>query len=173
VVRAIGLASAESIDLGEGIPRIYSRDGGVLMFPPLDGWTLVAGLDLPVWLDRGTLDTAALSTRLGAEVQFFATHRVVEAHHWERSIDGRLVRRFRFVGDSGEVEANEGALTDVEFEHHLDEFLAAGFTQRLRLAPDESTVFAVATDWSIDPTRLDERAIDDTRGTWGSWPHDD
>ena len=133
----------------DGVGAVYAADASerptpVFVGSPVDGWVLVP-FAWPL-ASPDEFDLGALSSRYG-EAQRFVTHRVVEAHEWERWVDGRPVRRFGWLGESGEVlydEGEPGELEDQEFA-------------------DEELVMEIAGAWSIDPTRLDERAdVDDT-----------
>lgn len=108
---------------------------------------------------------------LGCDVQFFASHRVVEAHGWALASQGQLVRRFSYLGEAGEVQANLGELTEGE---RSDRLAAAAvqlpvgpvdFDDEALELPDEDTVLAVARAWSLDPTALDGK--DDRQGLLG------
>jgi hypothetical protein len=121
----------------------------LFLTPPLDGWTLVV---LAPSLAEAPFDFAALSRELG-EVQKFGSHRVVESHEWQRWVDGSPVRRYWWVGESGEIRLDDGEPAAAEGslarKGDLDgEWDALDF-------PEEDTVLAVAAEWSIDPTTLD------------------
>ena len=109
VADAIGLTARQPLPWREGVDA--ARDEGVFVSPPTSGWVLAVGVG---WFGNEP-DVAALSERLAAEVQYFGTHGVVEAHTWERAVDGRLVRRVRYVGESGAFE-QEGDATQTELE---------------------------------------------------------
>jgi hypothetical protein len=51
---------------------------------------------------RGGSRAADLARRLKTEVQYFSTHRIVEAHAWGRAHPEGLGRAYVFVGESGE-----------------------------------------------------------------------
>jgi hypothetical protein len=81
-------------------------------------------------------------------VHAYATNRVIEYHHWMIAKEGRLIRSFAYLGESGEILANVGPVTDVE--------RTFGFFNlpQERWHPTEADVMAVAAAWSFDPTRL-------------------
>jgi hypothetical protein len=123
----------------------------VFVTPPVDGWTLVV---LAPSLAEAALDLAGLSRRFG-EAQKLATHRVVESHEWQRWVDGSPVRRYWWVGESGEIRLDDGEPATAEGSlAHADDL--DGYWDELEL-PDEDTVLEVAAEWSVDPTTLDER----------------
>jgi hypothetical protein len=154
VADVLGLRDLGPVPWRNGIDLAYLTDDRLVLTPPLPGsggsnWLLVTGR----WLLRADTDpdTAYLSAVLGTEVQFFATYRVSELHRWERAVGGALVRRFGYVGETGDVIAWRGVPDEVE--------TAIG----LPPVPDPDTDILVGEDdvlrlaraWSVDPTSLD------------------
>jgi hypothetical protein len=153
---ALGLRDLGPVSWRSGIDLAYLTDDRLVLTPPLPGahgshWLLVAGR----WLLRpGTaVDVADLSTVLDTEVQLFATHRVVELHHWERAVDGALVRAFEYVGESGEVTRWQGVPDETERAFGLP----AAPDPEVDILVAEDDVMRVAGAWSVDPTALDGR----------------
>jgi hypothetical protein len=162
ICAALGANDLGTVDWQQGIDLAYLTDNRGAVTPPLADaggvlWTLVVGRLF--FADAGMPDIVELSDRLGTEVQFFATHRVVEAHFWERAVAGRLVRSFRYVGEIGEITRWYGEPDATE--------LAIGLPPRFDTAAepevqpnvvvDEDDVMTVAAAWSLDPTKLDGR----------------
>jgi hypothetical protein len=95
-------------------------------------------------------------------VQFFATHRVVEAHLWARAIGGSLVRAYSYVGESGEKRVEIGEPTPEEialdlrfFDPNGPDAEEDGYWEREDLRyPDEEDVMRVAERWSVNPAAL-------------------
>ena len=155
VAQALGLQDTATTPWARGIAAV-SEDAGERPAPvfaggPIDGWVLVPfgwALAEPGELD---LDLAGLSRRFG-EVQRFATQRVVDAHEWERWADGQPLRRYGWLGESGEVRFNEGEPTE-----HDEDVLPDGDAEwdDWEIA-DEERVMEIAAAWSVDPTTLDE-----------------
>ncbi|HTJ34030.1 MAG TPA: hypothetical protein VL738_12435 [Dactylosporangium sp.] len=106
---------------------------------------------------------AGLSARLGAEVQFFGTHRVAEYHEWALATGGRLLRRLRCDGSRGEFE-QEGAPTPVEAELSIPAMSAEDWHV------NEFAVMRVAAAWSLDPNTLDLRESSAPTGLAGTVP---
>lgn len=155
VVVALGLRDLGEVGWRTGVDMAYLTDDRLLLTPPLPGaggtdWVLVAGRWL---LDESSVDVAALSARLGREVQAFATYRTHEVHRWQRAVDGVLVRAFGFRGDTGEVTRWTGEPDAAE--------RAAGLPASLAAEPDvlvgEVDVLRLAGAWSVDPTTLEGR----------------
>jgi hypothetical protein len=154
VARALGLRDLGPVSWREGIDLAYLTDDRVVLTPPLPGagdasWLLVTGR----WLfgPGAAVDVPALSATLGAEVQFFSTYRVGEAHRWERAVGGQLVRAFGYVGESGEVvewlgepDAAEAAIGLVREPDADADILVS-----------EDDVMRLAGAWSVNPTGLD------------------
>jgi hypothetical protein len=161
VAGALGVIGASAVSWAEGIRAVrLSRQGRAVIFlaAAVDGWTLavLGGGDL--FEDNGTgsgaLDLPSLSRRFG-DVQKFATHRVVEYQEWQRWAGGSPVRRYCWIGESGDIRFDEGEQANAEGNL----LRAAGLDDdwdAFDLA-DEETVMAVAAEWSIDPRALRER----------------
>jgi hypothetical protein len=156
VLEALGLRDLGEVPWRDGIDLAYLTDDRVALTPALPGagdsrWLLAVGR----WLLRpGTsIDVTDLSARLQTEVQFFATHRVIELHRWQRAVDGDLVRAFGYVGQIGEVTSWHGDPDEAERAAGLPAVLDDEAT----VLVSEQDVLRVAHAWSIDPTGLDAR----------------
>jgi hypothetical protein len=151
VTVALGLRRTRPLAWDEGIEASCAQ--GVFVCPPVSGWVLAAGTDILLH----DVDIAAISRRLGTQVQIFRTHRVPEHHEWALADGGTVLRSLRYVGESCEYQQS-GEPTRIEHSLSL-----AG--------PDavisEDDVFAVAGAWSLDPTRLGQHAAEAATGTWG------
>lgn len=90
---------------------------------------------------------AELIFRFG-EAQGYATHRVVEYHHWILAKEGQVVRCFAWLGERGELLCNTGAIADAERR------LPFANRPTDQWMPDEEDVMTVASGWSFDPTKL-------------------
>jgi len=154
VLEALGLRDLGPVPWREGIDLAYLTDDRVAVTPPLPGardlgWILATGR---VYLQQNA-DVIGLSETLGAEVQFFATHRVTELHRWQRAVKGELVRAFGYVGQTGEVTSWHGEPGPAE----RDAGLPAELGEETTVLVDEKDVLKVADAWSIDPTTLTGR----------------
>ena len=153
---ALDLRDLGPVSWRVGVDLAYFTDDRLLVTPLLPGtggsqWRLVTGRALlrPQW----SVDVAGLSAILDTEVQFFATHRVVESHHWERAVDGVLIREFDYVGEIGKVIAWRGAPDEAERSAGLP----ATVDEETDVLVSERDVMHVAGAWSVDPTSLDGR----------------
>jgi hypothetical protein len=160
VIAALGLRDLGPAPWREGVDLAYLTDDRLVVTPPLAGaggadWLLVAGR----WLMRADapVDVAGLSAMLAREVQFFATHRVVELHRWERGRGGVLERAFEYVGKTGEVRLWHGDPDPAERAVGLP----AAPTDEVDVLVSEHDVMRVAGAWSVDPTTLDGRPATD------------
>jgi hypothetical protein len=158
VMGALGVRDLGEVDWRLGLDLAYVNDDRVVVTPPLAGaggraWVLVVGRWL---LGPAAVDVAGLSAKLGTEVQFFATHRVIEFHRWERAVDGETVRAFTYIGTSGEVTRWEGTPDATERAMRLPE-TRTGPDDDLDIVVDESDVLRLAGAWSVDPSTLGDR----------------
>lgn len=166
IIDALGLSGAREASWEEGIETVY-EDGDKYLFltPPIDGWTLVVGNWTGGAGGQGIEGAEALICKLSArfgEAQAFSTHRVVEYHHWMLARDGKLLRSFAYLGDSGEVLSDKGEPTPVEKSLNINLDIPADYDPFSGEAdkyniPNERSVMTVAGAWSINPSVLDER----------------
>lgn len=130
---------------------------GVFVSPSVLGWTYVLGLYVEPHFPRFLPLLGGLSQRFG-EVQYFATHRVVELHAWARAIGGRFVRGYCWVGERGEIVMDVGGLTPEEeelgFSRFINSHTASGDWEGVDF-PHEEDVMRIAGKWSINPQELD------------------
>src|SRR5512136_620999 len=117
VAQALSLRNVREADWETGIRAAYEYPftSAVFVSPPIDGWVLCVGLPLFAPVDARPpifgLCTAEWAAQLQTEVQYFCTHRVVEAHAWARARPTGLERAYVFVGESGEKVLDVGAQT--------------------------------------------------------------
>ena len=162
--QALGLSDVRAVSWAEGIDAAYAAYGAsggrplAFVTPVVDGWTLAVLGGGELLEDDGNgvgaVDLPSMSRRFG-EVQKYATHRVVEYQEWQRWVNGSAVRRYCWIGESGEIRFDEGEPARAE-GNLLRAADLDGDWGAFDLA-DEDTVMAVAAEWSIDPTTLDER----------------
>ncbi|MFM9942291.1 MAG: hypothetical protein ACKVP7_22640 [Hyphomicrobiaceae bacterium] len=183
VVAALGLIEPENANWDTGLGTVYSSELGearVFVSPPVNGWTLVAGLSLPQPLGKNFTDKATpLLIDLGAkfiEVQYFASCPMIDYFAWARIIDGKLVRAYA-IGDEG-VLWNKGKPTKEERALGLKQFEVRGPKAKrgdiggaLLMVPSEAHVMQLAQKWSLDPTRVQEAGASAALGIIGRVPH--
>lgn len=152
VLHALRLQNIRAANWTTGLQGAY--DDYCFVSPPLEGWTLVVDGRMPDLSAKGAPGPlsviAELSARFG-EACYFGTHRVVEYQAWGKAVDGRLVRAYAYVGESGEVVVDRGELTAEERAHNL---IFTGLDAAEPNLPDEEDVLRIAALWSVD-TKLD------------------
>lgn len=164
IVRALGLRSVVPASPTLGIQRSYEWDPAaaaspVFVSPPVHGWVLCVGQAWFTIADArpptfGDL-VARLSGELRCDAQFFCTHRVVESHGWARAVNGKLLRAYLYVGESGETVVNYGEPTPDELHLGFALFApSADGNSKAAASPAEEDVIRLAARWSVNPTNL-------------------
>lgn len=167
IAETLGIAETVPANWDAGIGTIYDVRLGeryVFLTPPVSGWTLIAGVPLPIPAGRSFVDK--LTPLLGAlsaefsDVQYFAAYPDVDFFAWAKLEKGRIVRAFA-IGDEG-VVWDRGKLTPQEKALGLKLFELRGIRGRsgdaggaIILHPTEHQVLQMARGWSLDPSRLD------------------
>lgn len=140
----------------EHLLRSYDIQANVLLFKPMNGWTILSAEELPDLSkpeqNRVLLDILEhLSNQFG-EVQYFANHRTVNYYAWAKFEQGKLKRAYSYewetLLDQGEPTAVETLI--------LSSHICNG-----ELLPDEEIVLKIVADWSFVPEGmiLDKRFI--------------
>lgn len=175
IARALGFEIAGPCEWSSGIDAAYEFGSQkVFLTPRIDGWTICVGtglLDLTD-SDRFVEQTSKLAVALGTEVQFFGTHRVVEAHAWARATPQGLIRAYQYIGERGETTTDIGAQTAEEqelgfrfFDERSSEAAEDDYWNRTDLSfPSEESVMLVAGKWSINPTEFEGREVEESEG---------
>ena len=131
--------------------------------PPVNGWIIVTGSGLPnpsCDVDDCFRFLARISGQLG-QVQLFHADRILHHHAWARAENGVVTRAYAWAG---ETIWNQGAKTPAEIELSMkcfgygkepnaDSWAAVEWT-----AANVGKVPLLATRWSLDPARVNERA---------------
>lgn len=162
ILEALNLKNPRAANWATGIEQAYGLER-VFVTPPVQGWTLVVGLALPEAGGSGHPDQCTpllrrLSKQLG-EVQYFATHRVVEYHAWAKAENGVIARAYAYVGEEGITLWNVGVLTPEE--------KALGFKFDETHFPNEEDVMKIAGKWSLNPLKLEEMNLQPGVGVVG------
>ena len=139
VAATLGLTQLELANWSHGLEK--AGDNHVFLTPNINSWILAVGWGLgEVWNKTALLEK--LSREYG-EAQFFLTHEGAHSYTYIRYTNGEMIRHFHC--EEGEILTNKGKPTDTE--------LALDFSNIL---PTESTVLAIAAEWSVNPTLLDQ-----------------
>jgi hypothetical protein len=151
IISSLPIRSPKPENWQEGIEAAYEGDH-IFVTPPVNGWICVVGQGVMGAGDRLSVQSVAqkageLSSVFG-QAHSYASHRVIEYHHWMQATNGVLLRSFAYLGETGELLANEGPLTEKERSLTLFNLPPENWT------PDEEDVMMVASHWSFDPSRL-------------------
>ena len=166
VLAALEIDDLNPANWSSGIGAIYDpvlSDTYVFVTPPVDGWTLVAGVPLPLPAGKAFVDKLKpLLDRLAGtfpQVQFFAAYPAADFFGWATIENQRWVRAFAASEES--VVWNQGRLTPAEKSLGLKLFEVRGIKGRkgdvggpLVLHPTEEQVLSLAAAWGINPSHL-------------------
>lgn len=164
IAEILELKNIQTSNWKSGIESAYNNR--IFITPLIGEWTLVVGMKLV----NGQLEDInklekilnKLSLEFG-ESQSFGTHRVVEYHHWIKSMNGKIIRTYSYIGESGKNIKVFGELIEPEIGLNLintfsKEAESDKYWEREDLVyADEELVMKIAKNWSINPTKLSER----------------
>jgi hypothetical protein len=158
-ISALGLTGVVESPWKQGIDAAYSEK--IFVIPPFGDWILAVGTNLFFRGHSPARSSTPMLNKLSkafGEAQYFATHRVVEAHCWALSRNGKLIRGFEYVGDQGEITWDEGPATDAE----------AALGERVLEHPSEADLMRIAGAWSINPSELESHFTQPSLGHLGN-----
>jgi hypothetical protein len=150
VVKALKLRHVKQVSWANGLYK------GMFVAPPIVGWTLVVSIRPEAGQPQFVPFLEALGEQF-CEVQYFATHRVVDYHAWAKAVDGRLVRSYAWLGERGEVLEDLGSKTPEEEElgfQFIDRTTIAGNWEDAKF-PGEEDVMRIAGRWSLNLQEID------------------
>jgi hypothetical protein len=179
----LGLGDLSAANWNSGLGAIYDlklSDTFVFISPPVEGWTFVAGVSLPLPQGDSFVDKAApLLARVAHEfrsVQYFATFPIIDFYAWARFQNGRPVRAAA-VSEAG-IIWDLGRPTPVERKLGLSMMELRGVSNRhgdiggaLQLHPTEPHVLCIAEGWSINPMAIETFADKSGVGWIARAPH--
>lgn len=170
VQMALGLHNVQPCTWTEGL----AGEEKLFVAPPVKGWVLIIGSNLPDPADDADLCfrfLTGLSHKLG-QVQYFKANRVLGHHAWVRVEAGRVVRGYAWAGkalwNQGRPTREEGELGMRCFQYFetanqmFDEFDVA--------AANVEKVSLLAGRWSLDPGAVDEHLFEHAYGIAGEPP---
>lgn len=168
VQRALGLHNAKPCPWQKGL----AGEEKLFIAPPINGWILVVGLDLPDPnddVDACFHFVTGLSRKLG-QVQLFTANRVLYDHGWVRAENGKVLRAYAWAN---RTLWNQGARTPAERELDLACF-DYGESSELNswhvpdvIISNVDKVPLLAARWSLDPAAVDERFLGHAHGVAG------
>jgi hypothetical protein len=153
IVQALGLQQTEPCNWANGV----WPGSRVFVSPPVKGWNFIVGLPFSM-RTKTVADSVGpyiveLSKKLGI-VNYFLSHRVTEFHIWARAENGKLLRGYCWLGETGETQWNEG---EPAVERELGWKLIDENSQENdpdAVIPGEENVMAVARKWCLAPVDL-------------------
>ena len=159
VLSALGLNQPMPCSWTEGM----TGERNFFIGPPVNGWIIVTGSGLPnpsCDVDECFRFLARISGQLG-RVQLFHADRILHHHAWAQAENGVVTRAYAWAG---ETIWNQGAKTPAEIELSMkcfsygddpnaDSWAAVEWT-----AANVGKVPLLATRWSLDPARINDRA---------------
>ncbi len=170
---ALGVQHARACSWGDAIAAPF--EPRLFISPPVHGWIVVMGCDLPDPaddIDECFKFLTGLSHRLG-EVHFFARHRAVSHHAWAQLDHGQVLRAYAWAG---ETLWNQGPMTKAEQDLKLrclsytQSSETLGLARSELLAANTDKVVRLAAAWSIDPTTLEGSTLE-AKGIAGDLLH--
>jgi hypothetical protein len=165
---ALGLENPQPCSWSEGL--FEARE--YFIAPPVNGWTLVFGSGLPVPDDDVDVfyrQVRQWSSQLG-QVQYFQADQVLQHHAWVQVESGRVLRAYAWAGT---VLWNQGVKTADEIQLGLNCF---GYGENPgtddwavaeHVVENVERVARLARRWSLDPARIDARALAHQPGVAG------
>ena len=170
VQSALGLANPMPCSWEEGLTAAHEQR--LFISPPVNGWILVMGSNLPDPGDdvdkifRFLLD---LSRKLG-HVQFFSLNRAVNHHAWAQVERGVVLRAYAWCG---RTLWNQGLPTRAEEDLALKCYNYGEGEDRIEFgrvdpaAVNTERVPLLASRWSLDPAAIDARVLKEHQGIAG------
>jgi hypothetical protein len=170
VQTALGLHHAMQCSWEEGL--IEARDHKLFISPPVAGWILVVGSDLPEPgddVDKCFHFLTKLSKQVG-HLQYFCANRTLNQHAWAIVDKGQVFRAYAWTD---QTVWNQGPITAAEKDLGLGCFpylYRPDFSQRDVLVSNTEKVNALAARWSVDPNAVAENAWTNEPGIVGNFP---
>lgn len=170
VISALELTGPVPANWESGLTTVRSgRLRQVFVSPSVKGFVLVIGIDngLSDLTEPDAVD--ALAAQLPS-FQFFASHRTVDLFVWGQYRDGKSLRRYGWLGESGQVLFCDGTMTPEEAKLGFAE-LPSGtdFDWAQVTLPDESRVTDLAAAWGVDPLFREKSGLTPGTGFLCGW----
>lgn len=148
VISALGLKNSVSANWESGLSQRK-----VFVSPCINGYVLVIGY---LTMLGGNAETEMNRLRAAAqsfpEMQCFSFQSTVDFYAWAKFVGGELVRSYGWLGESGEIYMNSGAITPEEQELGFDSFIQSDDDDWEAVEfPDEDSVTNIAAAWGVDP----------------------
>lgn len=193
LINVIGIGPVRASGWSDGVAGVYADRGGlnrVFVTPPVEGWSFVVSLGLPLPMGEAYVDKAtALIERLSdafGPVGYYVSYPALDFYAWAWAQGGVLQRGFA-AGREG-VVWNRGAVTVDERVIAPDFFALSEVSGGDQPGPSveggrpvgggghpfsEADVLSLARKWSVDPTEFDGRGdLDRGIGYLGTVPQE-
>ncbi|MGB1053019.1 MAG: hypothetical protein ACPG4V_04475 [Limisphaerales bacterium] len=171
--RALGLVNPETCHWKEGLQRAAERH--LFVSPPIRGWVLVFGRDVPVPFD----DIDGFYARMRdiglalGEVQYFCMDPVHQSHAWMRLVGDKVVRAYAWADQTlwqeGPFSAAEACLGMVCYDYAEDQPMFASHEIDPILDHNLSQIHGLAARWSLDPMSVRPSDLAAECGWSGEW----
>ena len=170
VQAALGLSNPMPCSWEEGLTAAHEQR--LFISPPVNGWILVMGSNLPEPgddVDKSFRFLLELSRKLG-HVQFFSVNRAVNHHAWAQLEGGVVLRAYAWCG---RTLWNQGQPTRAEAELALKCYAYGEGEDRIEFgrvdpaAVNTERVPLLASRWSLDPAAIDTRVLKEHQGIAG------
>ncbi|MBD3917212.1 hypothetical protein H8B09_00480 [Paenibacillus sp. PR3] len=158
VVQALGFKDVHAANWSTGMAGAFGSDGDYyFVTPPVQGWTFIVNTGMPALGEKHEEDVRqaapiktiiSLSQTFG-EAYYYGSHRIVSYYAWAKAMNGELVRAYGYLGESGEILADVGALTEEESQLHMQ--FGDPVTDEDAKWPNEEDVIAIAAAWTVNP----------------------
>lgn len=149
VLDAMKLKNIQIANWRTGIEGAY--EGYYFISPPINGWTLVINSIMPDLCGIESSNPLAVISDLSlsfGEAYYFGTNRVVEYHAWAKSTNGKLIRAYGYLGETGETIINEGEISNEELENNL--IFTDIDVEEPNVVNEEDVIF-IAKNWTVYP----------------------
>ena len=168
VQSALGLHNPKPCSWQKGL----AGEEKLFIAPPINGWVLVFGTDLPDPsddVDACFHFVTGLSRQLG-QVQLFSASRVLYHHAWIRAEGGRVIRAYAWASHTlwkqGMRTAAERELGVACFDYG-ESSEPCSWNIPDAIISNVEKVPLLAARWSLDPATIDERFLGHERGLAG------
>lgn len=170
VQTALGLHNPTPCSWREGFSKLH--EGKLFISPPVKGWVIVVGQNLPEPsddIDKLYHFLMKLGADLGS-IQYFNSSRVLNHHAWIRIENNRVYRAYAWAG---ETLWNQGDCTAAENELELKTYeygetpIPFPFSARDSHVANTDKVLQLAARWSVDPLAVNSQTLKASLGITG------
>jgi len=156
VIEKLNLKIISESNWENGINNVYNSCEQLFVSPPVNNYILLVNIRTD-----DNHEVVKKHSLLFNELQYFGSHRVTEYNAWAKFCDGKVIRSYCYMGESGEITWCDGNITLEEinlgfgkFPSSTDELLSDNFDYEN--IPDEENVLAIAKAWGVDTSFEDK-----------------